>query len=452
MLSNVPGRKLGGLAKRQRRGCPWRTALILAVSATSLAVQPSCAQSEATSASAEAAILNVMQRTVEHGPAAASLRLRMASRMLETEAETAAEGPTIAWQSEGLDSSFDRRPNAADYLRLGKSFNYPWLREPARDLRQRHNAWAAAATRADLLELAAANAKLWLEWAAAEAELALSEARQARVDRALTVQQKKFELGEVAGAEVEQLRLEQARDKGSTRRGRARVRALETTLAAHLGGEVEAPGSTALDHLIATLQHSPRTNEAQSSGTGALLAAIRAQAAAERARSLFRRSLAWGRPVAEVEWERVPTIDGLDGFDAFGFQLVVPLPLGKRGRALRTQAMLDAEATEADQEYTLRTIEGRRAAAWAEAEAAEQSLVDLDELLDRMPATEYSLTEQFRLGAISYLVLIDGLSRLDEVRREAIKARHGWLVAHLELAVLADNRSLFPLPDLEVVP
>ena len=43
------------------------------------------------------------------------------------------------------------------------------------------------------------------------------------------------------------------------------------------------------------------------------------------------KSTAWGRPEADVEWERIPEFDGIDGYDAFGFRIGVPLHLGKTG-------------------------------------------------------------------------------------------------------------------------
>jgi hypothetical protein len=50
------------------------------------------------------------------------------------------------------------------------------------------------------------------------------------------------------------------------------------------------------------------------------------------------------------------------------------------------------------------------------------------------------------LGAISYLVFIDGLARLDDLRIQRIQAYETLLYARLELAMILGDPSLFPLP------
>ena len=57
-----------------------------------------------------------------------------------------------------------------------------------------------------------------------------------------------------------------------------------------------------------------------------------------------------------------------------------------------------------------------------------------------------SLAEQYRLGAVSYLAYIDGLSRLEEVRLSNVEATRSLLTARLELAILLRDPSWFPLP------
>ena len=70
-----------------------------------------------------------------------------------------------------------------------------------------------------------------------------------------------------------------------------------------------------------------------------------------------------------------------------------------------------------------------------------------------LPRTERSLAEQFRLGAISYLVYIDGLSRLDELRGDLVAARLTLLQARLDLATLLADSEIFPIPSaLEETP
>ena len=67
--------------------------------------------------------------------------------------------------------------------------------------------------------------------------------------------------------------------------------------------------------------------------------------------------------------------------------------------------------------------------------------------MDELPELVHSMAEQFRLGAISYLAYIDGLSRFDRIVEETIDARSTLLRARLELAVLLGDPSIFPLPD-----
>ena len=68
-------------------------------------------------------------------------------------------------------------------------------------------------------------------------------------------------------------------------------------------------------------------------------------------------------------------------------------------------------------------------------------------MLAGLPDTERSLTEQFRLGTISYLVYFDALSRLDDILLQHIDAMRTLLEARLELAVVLCDLSLFPLPE-----
>jgi outer membrane protein TolC len=61
------------------------------------------------------------------------------------------------------------------------------------------------------------------------------------------------------------------------------------------------------------------------------------------------------------------------------------------------------------------------------------SVQQLDGVLDGATDAERSLAEQFRLGAMTYLAYIDGLSRLDATRSTAIETRLELLFAHVDL-------------------
>ena len=79
---------------------------------------------------------------------------------------------------------------------------------------------------------------------------------------------------------------------------------------------------------------------------------------------------------------------------------------------------------------------------------AERFLAEMASLAEGLPRTEQSLAEQFRLGAISYLIYIDGLSRLDELRDDLVDTRLALLKARLELATLLADNKIFPIPPL----
>ena len=88
----------------------------------------------------------------------------------------------------------------------------------------------------------------------------------------------------------------------------------------------------------------------------------------------------------------------------------------------------------------------------SELRGARARLQALSPVLNELERTEFSLSEQFRLGAVSYLVYIDGLARLDGVRFEAVDAREQLLLSRLRLAVLIDDDGLFPLPSKPAEP
>ena len=160
------------------------------------------------------------------------------------------------------------------------------------------------------------------------------------------------------------------------------------------------------------------------------------------------RGSAWGQPEVEVEWERIPDLDVIEGFDSFGFRLAVPLPVGKKGRQQLRASEQSANAAAAEQDLVRQRTVARFQAVTETARGAEAALEALGPSMAEVEATGRSLSEQFRLGAISYLVYLDGFSRLDEVIRQVIEARHLLLVARLELAEIAGTDVYFPLPEM----
>jgi outer membrane protein TolC len=154
---------------------------------------------------------------------------------------------------------------------------------------------------------------------------------------------------------------------------------------------------------------------------------------------------AFGRPQVEAEWEQFPALEGLPGYDAWGFRLSVPLPIGSAGRQLRAAARAEVEVADSRIEMTRRRYLQQIESEIAAAEGAHGRLSALGTVLEDLEQVEHSLAQQFRLGAIRYLVYIDGLSRLDDVRLEAIEARSQLLRSRLELAAIMGDSSLFPL-------
>jgi outer membrane protein TolC len=174
----------------------------------------------------------------------------------------------------------------------------------------------------------------------------------------------------------------------------------------------------------------------------------------EEATSLLVRRVSWGRPAVEAEWQRVPDLGDVESFDALGLQLAVPLPLGRA--AQRSIAAAEARASMASQKVSLVR---REATSWlhdelAAASGAAQTLSELVPELASLPQARTSLSQQFALGAITYLVYLDGLARLDEVELQGVEARRALLRARLSMALLLEHDLLFPIPsfDSEVEP
>jgi hypothetical protein len=157
-------------------------------------------------------------------------------------------------------------------------------------------------------------------------------------------------------------------------------------------------------------------------------------------------STAKGRPTFFIEWEHVPEVDGIPSFDAFGFLVSVPLPVGKQGGQQAAAVQAEAKAAAAELERQKRHLVQRVRAAIAAARTSSKTLRETESVRARLPRTERSLNEQFRLGAVSYFVFIDGLARLDDLRIQRIEAYETLLSAKLELALVLGDPSLFPLP------
>ena len=376
----------------------------------------------------------------------------LAARLQElTAAEAAARSvrgagtPYVEWQSEGFESGFDRAPNAQDTLRLGTPFNYPWNWGEGRRLEDATVLWTGAGREAARLELAAEVGRRWIDLAAATDRIDVIGQRLERLDDALNLQEAKFQLGEVAGTDVAQLDLEHVRESSRLADLEGQARGLRAKLQELCGNGCVEPVGGDLEELVALSAASHDGITGASVEAGAPYRSVLGEAEAARARADLVSATAFGRPAVEAEWEQFPSLEGLPGYDAWGFRLSVPLPIGSAGRQLRSAARAEVGAAESNLEVARRRYLQQIESEVAAAQGARRRLSALGTVLDDLERVEHSLSQQFRLGAIRYLVYIDGLSRLDDVRLEAIDARSQLLQSRVELASMTGDTSLFPL-------
>jgi len=361
--------------------------------------------------------------------------------------EAAAGPPFLEWQSEGVGGS-GRSPNAADYLRVGTPFNFPGQISKARTLVRSAESWVVTAQDVATLSAAAEASRRWLDLAAALELEALSQARLSRLDDALNLQEARFQLGEIAGTEVRQLDLEHVSESSRLAALRAEVAIAEAALSEVCGtgwGDVRRGDLKALASSPKPSDEVDVTTSALASGPVLRLAA--GDAELEQSAAKLMKSTAWGRAELEAEWERIPAIDGFPGFDAWGFRLTVPLPIGAAGHRQREEARARADAADASLDVAKLEVLRFAREARAVARGASNRLRALEPAVDDLPMLVHSMAEQFRLGAITYLAYIDGLSRFDRIVEETIDARRTLLQARLDLAVLLGDSTIFPLPD-----
>jgi outer membrane protein TolC len=397
--------------------------------------------------SAGARIRSTMQSAVERGPGAAMVEARIDATRAGYSAATAPGAPTIELQREGFKGLFKSQLNSIWYLRARTPFNAPWQSSRNSALEDQVDEWGGPERRARALERAEEAAARWLELAAERERLDLLAERVARMDRALEIQQRRFDVGEVSGSEVTQLGLERLVDLAQLREAEARTIALASAIRALIGGDFPEPQRGDLATLIGASSSLPDPGQIESAV--AMTAAVRAAQARASAESRWGDLLAattYGRPEFSLEYERVPELLGLPAINAWGFMISVPLPFGRA----RSQRVLEARSTarlrEAEARALQLDLERQLREALAMADSAAEVLVDLRPSIARASEIERSLADQFRLGAISYLVYIDGLTRLDEVLLQATASRLSLLSARLRAAALLDDPTIFPLP------
>lgn len=435
----------GTVPQESRRRRP-SAALVLALALTGVTIT-GAAPSPGSGAADK--VRATMQSAVAEAPQVAVRLSQLRAEVATVRSTTGAGNPVLTWQTEGIGGGFQRNLNSTDNLRLSMPFIRPWQLATIRGLKEASEQWLETGQRATALEVAGLAGQRWLDLAAVIAKVQLAEIRVERLDQALLIQRKRFELGEISGSERRQIELQQAKESAILRQTQALASVLRQELELLAPGGFPGPvvgdlaglvASSATPQSLSTEHLLEQAPYLQFAKTGAQVARLQAKQ---------QRGAAWGQPEVEVEWKRVPDLDVIEGFDSFGFRLAVPLPVGKKGRQQLRASEQSANAAAAEQDLTQQRLLTRLQAARETALGAEAALDALAPSVAAVDVTGHSLSEQFRLGAISYLVYLDGFSRLDEVIQKAIEARHELLVARLELASIVGTDVYFPLPDLE---
>ena len=388
-----------------------------------------------------------MQAAVASGPALPLLAASMEATRAGYAAATGAGAPSLEVQREGFKGFFDNQLNSIWYLRARTPFNAPWQSSHNEALDEGVTEWQSLERRARLLEVAARAGGRWLELAAETERIELLRARVERMDRALRIQQRRYDVGEVSGSEVTQLELERLVDLAQLRQSEANSAALASAIRALLGADFPPPRQGDLAALRTSTGELPGAAAIpQAAQSSASVRAAQSRGQAERRWGELLDATVWGRPELAVEFEHIPAVGGAPGFNGWGFMLNVPLPFGRAGNERVTEALARARSYDAEARRLALDLERQLEEAASASDNAARVLEDFGPTLARAPEIQNSLADQFRLGAISYLVYIDGLTRLDEVQLQAVASRLTLLSARLHAATILDLPSIFPLP------
>ena len=396
------------------------------------------------------AALGRLERTtvsaVERTPALRAVLEDLSADEAAAASQRGAGAPSLEYMREGIGSSFHRQPNSQDTLSIGIPFNGPGQGSRARRLTHVAGLRTVALKRVAVLDVARVVGEEWMRAAALADSLEVVRTRLDHLDKALILQNKRLELGEVSGTEVMQLELARAAEASMKAGLEADADSSRHRMEALCGGGCVFPASGDLGAIQTALGFMPATRGSVDFDAAPGVRASMSERVLAEAQADLTAVTIWGRPSVGVEWEHIPSLDGVEGWDALGLQLSVPLPFGRSGERQVEEAEARSRAAAAWVDSELVEIQGRYEGLRSEFRGAEARLAALNPVLNRLERTEFSLGEQFRLGAVSYLVYIDGLSRLDGVRLEAVDAREQLLKTRLRLAILLDDTSLFPLP------
>ena len=393
--------------------------------------------------SATARVEFVQSAAVASSPALQARLHEAAFKGAEARSEAAAINPYVEWQSEGWGS--DRTLNAQDSVRIGTPFNFFGQMGPARDLAKTTKEGLEVIQEAAVRSTAVEATRRWLDLAAAMERLEVRRARLDRLDTALALLEARHQLGEVAGTEVAQLDLEHTDAASLVAAARAHVEGLRQAVAELCGAGYPDPRLGDLEALAAATR-SPDSSEIhhETLAFGVPMQDANTEADIENARARMAAAAAWGRPLIEAEWEHFPDIGPVQGYDAWGFRIAVPLPLGSAGARQRAAAKEREAFAAASRQSAARGSLSRARAALAVAEGAEARLITVDSAVRELPRIEESLFAQFRLGALTYLEYVYGMVRHDDLLLTAIDAHADLLIARLQLSYQLNDPSIFP--------
>ena len=397
--------------------------------------------------------------TALHGPAASHLRLAQQVERLDwLVGALPSERPAIHLSSEGFGFSGGRERNAVDNLRYSQAVPGPSFRRAQREFQRAAERLSDSRAEWVELDLLARTARAWIRWTHLLARGGVYAGRLDRLERALAIYSKRYELGEVAGSEVRQLEAQRASDLAAIELNRAAIRKARFEVASLSGMEPRPVDAKDFEALFRGLNGAAGLSKASSEDEGGGVAPFerRLEARLELDRSqaeLFKRRAA-GIPSLTLEYERVPELsDGsfrTPAFDALGFTLTVPIAVGRAHRERRSLAIAEIARAEGKSALGGQRIRFELDARWEDLRATERVLDSMESTRAQLETSEHSLHEQFRLGAIPYLTFLDGLKRLDEVRLQALDIERQWLESRIGIAQLSGDPIHFP-PIAEVM-
>ena len=390
-------------------------------------------------------LFDLLERAAEQGALARWDKQRVAAERDRLRASTWPGATALELQTEGVDSSLDRTPNAIDTVRWAVPLATPGQRRASVEARGAIDTWSES-TRALVTWRAGGEiAGFWLDWAATSSRLDHARARLTRLERAVEILAARYEFGEVSGSELRQLRAQRAEDRAIVLDLEIGINGSRQRLERLLGFPVDEPDPQALSRLANWLRSARAPQPAVGAGTtpGDLEREQRLEVEQGLAR-LAERSAAGPLEVV-VELERVPALMNAPSAEAVGLGVRVPLPFGRRVQERRAAARAEAASAEAETERMLAEYETQRLALRAQEEAAARGLAQLAPLVAELQQGQFSLAEQFRLGAITYVVFLDGLARLDQVRLRQIALEEQLVAARIARAALDGRDALLPL-------